>query len=106
MMLVVDEQKLVAGARIREADAAGVSGLAVIGNAAHSAARRELFVGQRKKRREILGREAGDAKAHDPSLHWALVTNLGRSRRRRAPLLAGNSVFARVPQSQRRTRAA
>jgi hypothetical protein len=68
-MLVVDEDQLVAERGVGEADAARISRLAGIGDLPHRARFRQFGVGHLEQRRETLGRQAADPKAHG----WLLM---------------------------------
>jgi hypothetical protein len=63
-MLVVDENEFIAGARIREADAARIARPARIGDPAHCALRRKFCAREREQMLKVFGRQASDPKAH------------------------------------------
>ena len=67
MMLVIDEQELVAWTGIREADAARIAGRALVRDASDGAMRRKVRIRKREQVREALGRQAGNAKVHRSS---------------------------------------
>jgi hypothetical protein len=60
-MLVVDEQKLLTGLCIREANPARII---AVGCAAHAAHSRKISVGQPEKMGELIGWQSNDAKVH------------------------------------------
>src|SRR6185437_3056288 len=66
MVLVIDEQELVAWARVGQA---GITGRARVGAPAHSPSRCELFVGEREQMGKVFGRQASDSETHHPLLY-------------------------------------
>ena len=62
MVLIVDQDELVARPRVGEADAARAR---AIGDSPHRAVLPELGAGEMKQRRECFGRQAANAKVHD-----------------------------------------
>src|ERR1700722_1629957 len=64
MVLVVDEDQLVAGLRVGQAHPTRGSGIARLGNPPHRALLGKLGIGQLEEMGETFGRQAGDAKAH------------------------------------------
>src|SRR5205814_5438554 len=78
MMLEVDQQDLVARLAVREADAAGICRF---GDPALGAAGRQIFLGQPEQMGEVLGRQTGNAEAHDPtSMALHTYRRMGRGR--------------------------
>src|SRR5262249_16297461 len=67
VMLVVDEQQLVAWPRVGEANSARIARGALVGDAADSTACHQLLVGQCKQIGELMGWQATDTKAHHRS---------------------------------------
>src|ERR1700676_954318 len=70
MVLVIDEQKLVAFPRIRQTDAAGVARCPAVGDSPDGSLERQLFVRQIEEMGELLGWQASDAEGH---CHSSLV---------------------------------
>jgi hypothetical protein len=56
MVLMVDEQELVAFARIGQADSTGIAGLSSVGSSANRALPREFFIGKLEQMVELLCR--------------------------------------------------
>ena len=67
MVLVVDEDELVALVGIREADAARITGHAPVGGSAHGALRGQFRVREREQMGETFRRQPGDTEAHGHS---------------------------------------
>jgi hypothetical protein len=81
-MLVIDENKLVAGLGIRETDAARITGLARIRDAAHSALRCKFVVREREQVGELFSRQATKPEMH----FWSSVDHEGHMGRGRSAL--------------------
>jgi hypothetical protein len=56
MVLMVNEQELVAFARIGQADSTGIAGLSSVGSSANRALPREFFIGKLEQMVELLCR--------------------------------------------------